>query len=155
DSAAVNVAVAAVQAVGHDLTSAQASLARAARRQPDDHEISYLSRHLTQATLLETRTAIEVPQAANRPRVGEVLDGWTLEALLGSGGWGQVLRARKGDRLGALKVMHPELAAAPGFAERFRREIMTLLRLDPHPSLVQIQEFGCDLDRRCWYFVMD
>jgi hypothetical protein len=155
DSAAVTVALAALQAAGHDLAAARASLGRAARRRPDDTELAELSRRITRAGRLETPTTMDTPRRAERPGVGDVLDGWELEALMGAGGWGQVFRARKGERQGALKVMHPELAGDPGFAERFRREIMTLIRLDPHPSLVRIQEFGCDLDRRCWYLVMD
>jgi hypothetical protein len=155
DSAVVGVAVAAIHAANHDLRSAEASLTHAAGRRPGDHELAYLSRRLTQASRLDTRAAIDTPRHASHPGVGEVLGGWSLEALLGAGGWGQVFRARKGERVGALKVMHPELAVDSTFDERFRREIMTLIRLDQHPSLVRIQDFGCDLDRRCWYFVMD
>ncbi|MDT0344832.1 serine/threonine-protein kinase [Streptomyces litchfieldiae] len=50
--------------------------------------------------------------------------GYRLLYRLGAGGMGQVYLARSdGGRFLALKVVHPGLASAPGFRERFAREI--------------------------------
>ena len=56
---------------------------------------------------------------------------------------GAVYKARqtKLDRLVALKLIRPESAADPEFAERFNREARTLARLT-HPHIVGIHDFG-------------
>ncbi|QDU37519.1 Serine/threonine-protein kinase PknB [Maioricimonas rarisocia] len=63
--------------------------------------------------------------------------------LIGHGGMGAVYKARqkKLDRLVALKIIRPESAADPAFAERFTREAVTLARLN-HPQIVSIHDFG-------------
>ena len=63
--------------------------------------------------------------------------------LLGSGGMGAVYKARQRelDRLVALKILPPEAATDPGFAERFTREARALARLS-HPNIVAVHEFG-------------
>jgi predicted Ser/Thr protein kinase len=67
----------------------------------------------------------------------EILD------LLGQGGMGTVFKARqtKLDRLVAVKIIRPETANDPAFAERFMREARTLARLN-HPSIVAVHDFG-------------
>ena len=50
-------------------------------------------------------------------------------------------RQRRLDRLVALKILPPEVAAAPGFAERFTREAQALARLN-HPHIVTVHDFG-------------
>jgi predicted Ser/Thr protein kinase len=64
-------------------------------------------------------------------------------ALLGKGGMGAVYKARQPvlDRLVALKILPPEAAGGPGFAERFNREARALARLN-HPNIVGVFEFG-------------
>ena len=81
--------------------------------------------------------------------------------LLGHGGMGAVYQARqkKLDRLVALKIIRPEGAADPAFAERFMREARTLARLN-HPGIVAIHDFGevenaVPGDGRQYYFVME
>lgn len=81
--------------------------------------------------------------------------------LLGHGGMGAVYQARqkKLDRLVALKIIRPEGAADPAFAERFMREARTLARLN-HPGIVAIHDFGevetaGPTDGRQYYFVME
>ncbi|MBT4865276.1 MAG: protein kinase, partial [Planctomycetaceae bacterium] len=68
-----------------------------------------------------------------------------LEILesLGHGGMGAVYKARqtKLDRMVALKILRPESADDPEFAERFNREARTLARLH-HPNIVAIHDFG-------------
>ena len=63
--------------------------------------------------------------------------------LLGHGGMGAVYKARqpKLDRLVALKILRPESADDPAFAERFNREARTLARLS-HPHIVAVYDFG-------------
>jgi tRNA A-37 threonylcarbamoyl transferase component Bud32 len=67
----------------------------------------------------------------------------TLHELIGQGGMAAVYRATQ-QRLGrtvALKVMRPDLAAQPQFAERFLREARTLAALaDPH--VLAVHDFG-------------
>ncbi|HEY0096498.1 MAG TPA: serine/threonine-protein kinase, partial [Archangium sp.] len=64
---------------------------------------------------------------------------------LGQGGMGAVYKA---EQLGlgrhvALKVMHPHIASAPGFTERFQREAQVLARLR-HPGSVEVYDHGLD-----------
>ena len=64
---------------------------------------------------------------------------------LGEGGMGTVYEAEQlglGRRV-ALKVMHPHIASAPGFAERFQREAQVLARLH-HPGSVEVFDYGLD-----------
>ncbi len=63
--------------------------------------------------------------------------------LLGQGGMGAVYKARQPglDRLVALKILPPETAAEPGFAERFSREARSLARLS-HPNIVTVYDSG-------------
>lgn len=67
----------------------------------------------------------------------EILD------LLGQGGMGAVYKARQPglDRLVALKILPPEVAADPAFAERFSREARALAKLN-HPNIVGVYDFG-------------
>ena len=74
--------------------------------------------------------------------------------LLGSGGMGAVYKARQPhlDRLVALKIIRPEAARDPEFAERFAREAKALARLS-HPNIVTLHDFGQAGD--LFYFVME
>jgi serine/threonine protein kinase len=74
--------------------------------------------------------------------------------LLGQGGMGAGYKARQGglDRVVALKILPPETAQDPAFAERFSREARTLARLN-HPNIVVIYEFGRKDD--LYYLVME
>jgi serine/threonine protein kinase len=75
-------------------------------------------------------------------------------ALLGQGGMGAVYKARqtKLDRLVAVKILPPEVACDPAFAERFTREARSLARLN-HPHIVTVHDFG-DVDG-LYYFTME
>ncbi|MFF8988517.1 Stk1 family PASTA domain-containing Ser/Thr kinase [Streptomyces sp. NPDC014983] len=78
--------------------------------------------------------------------VGHVLDGrYRVDARIAAGGMATVYRAldTRLDRVLALKVMHPALAADAAFVERFIREAKSAARLD-HPNVVQVFDQGTD-----------
>ncbi|MFL6000274.1 MAG: Stk1 family PASTA domain-containing Ser/Thr kinase [Streptomyces sp.] len=80
------------------------------------------------------------------PLVGQVLDGrYRVDARIAVGGMATVYRAldTRLDRVLALKVMHPGLAADGAFVERFIREAKSVARL-AHPNVVQVFDQGTD-----------
>ncbi|MEU6095455.1 Stk1 family PASTA domain-containing Ser/Thr kinase [Streptomyces sp. NPDC047079] len=80
------------------------------------------------------------------PLVGQVLDGrYRVDARIAIGGMATVYRAvdTRLDRVLALKVMHPALAADASFVERFIREAKSVARL-AHPNVVQVFDQGTD-----------
>ncbi len=68
-----------------------------------------------------------------------------LEILefIGRGGMGMVYKARQKhlDRLVALKILLPNIARDPAFAERFMREARAMAMLS-HPHIVTVHDFG-------------
>ena len=86
--------------------------------------------------------------------LGQIIGNCRIEALLGSGGMGQVYRVRHMhlDRLQALKVMHAHLASDPGFQARFRQEAQAIAALE-HPHIVRI--FGFDEQQGRYYITME
>ncbi|MER5930433.1 Stk1 family PASTA domain-containing Ser/Thr kinase [Streptomyces sp. NPDC002054] len=80
------------------------------------------------------------------PLVGCVLDGrYRIDARIAVGGMATVYRAldTRLDRVLALKVMHPALAADHGFVDRFIREAKSVARL-AHPNVVAVFDQGTD-----------
>ncbi|WP_263171001.1 Stk1 family PASTA domain-containing Ser/Thr kinase [Streptomyces sp. SCSIO ZS0520] len=80
------------------------------------------------------------------PLVGQVLDGrYRVDARIATGGMATVYRAvdTRLDRVLALKVMHPSLAADAAFVERFIREAKSVARL-AHPNVVAVFDQGAD-----------
>nr|WSX74068.1 Stk1 family PASTA domain-containing Ser/Thr kinase [Streptomyces sp. NBC_00899]WSX79867.1 Stk1 family PASTA domain-containing Ser/Thr kinase [Streptomyces sp. NBC_00899] len=80
------------------------------------------------------------------PLVGQTLDGrYRVEARIAVGGMATVYRAvdTRLDRVLALKVMHPGLAADTGFVERFIREAKAVARLS-HTNVVAVFDQGTD-----------
>jgi serine/threonine protein kinase len=63
--------------------------------------------------------------------------------LIGNGGMGAVYKARQKSlgRLVALKILAPQHAANPDFAERFSREAQVLAEMN-HPNIVTVHDFG-------------
>lgn len=63
-----------------------------------------------------------------RLTTGTRLGAYEIESLVGAGGMGEVYKARdtRLDRIVALKVLSPVLAAHPDLRERFEREARTL-----------------------------
>jgi serine/threonine protein kinase len=74
--------------------------------------------------------------------------------LLGQGGMGAVYKARQRqlNRLVALKILPPEVAQDPAFAERFQREAQALAQLS-HPQIVSVYDSG--KANGLYFFVME
>ncbi|MEV0319678.1 Stk1 family PASTA domain-containing Ser/Thr kinase [Streptomyces sp. NPDC050658] len=80
------------------------------------------------------------------PIVGQVLDGrYRVDGRIAVGGMATVYRAvdTRLDRVLALKVMHPTLAADASFVDRFIREAKSVARLS-HPNVVGVYDQGTD-----------
>lgn len=75
--------------------------------------------------------------------VGQTFAGYEIVSQLGRGGMGSVYKARQSklNRLAALKIMAPELAADPDFVARFKREATAAASLS-HPNIVQVYSAG-------------
>lgn len=82
--------------------------------------------------------------------VGQHLQHYEIERLIGRGGMGAVYAARDA-RLGrrvAIKLLPPHLAEDPGRRQRFHREAQAGSRIN-HPNIVTIHEIG-QLDDLCF-----
>lgn len=100
----------------------------------------------TAALSVTARTLTCVDTTLQDPLVGQVLDGrYRVDARIAVGGMATVYRAvdTRLDRVLALKVMHPTLAADATFVERFIREAKSVARL-AHPNVVQVFDQGAD-----------
>ncbi len=100
---------------------------------------------LRQGASAETATHTEAipfqpPDVAEVVRLFPQLE---ILAFIGKGGMGAVYKARQPalDRLVALKLLPPQVAGGPGFAERFAREARALAKLN-HPNIVAVYESG-------------
>jgi predicted Ser/Thr protein kinase len=85
---------------------------------------------------------------------GDTIDQMELVGFLGQGGMGFVYEARQTslERIVALKVLDPRLAASAEFTGRFTREAKALAALS-HPHIVQVFDYG--RDRGLYYLVME
>lgn len=97
------------------------------------------------------------PKRSELPPIQEIghhFPGLELLEPLGQGGMGWVYKARQIhlDRIVALKVLPPHVAADPSFAQRFQREARALASLS-HPHIVAIHESG--QAGPYYYFVME
>ncbi len=114
--------------------------------------------------IIEGRDEAEEPAAGRTPpaafvppapaELGRHFPQLEMLASLGQGGMGAVYKARqtKLDRLVAVKILPPEVARDPAFAERFTREARSLARLN-HPNIVTVHDFG-DVDG-LYHFTME
>ncbi len=81
------------------------------------------------------------PSAAH---LHELLPGFEVIEVLGSGGMGAVYRARQIslDRTVAIKILPPGIDDQDlGFTQRFQNEARTMARMN-HPGIVQVYDFG-------------
>jgi serine/threonine-protein kinase len=76
-------------------------------------------------------------------RLGTRFGPYELRSLIGVGGMGEVYRAHDTvrDRMVAVKLLRPEVAADPSFQERFRRESRVAARLQ-EPHVIPVHDFG-------------
>ena len=76
-------------------------------------------------------------------RLGTRFGPYELQSLIGVGGMGEVYRAYDTvkDRTVAVKLLRSEMAADPGFQERFRRESRVAARLQ-EPHVIPVHDFG-------------
>jgi serine/threonine-protein kinase len=123
-------------------------IARGMAENPDDRYQT--ARELSAATH-NALTALPAPAPA--PTTEVEFGRYRLFEKLGQGSMGAVYRAHDTalDRDVAVKLLQPELAAEPGFQERFRREAYGAGRL-ANPNIIPIYETG-EIDGRL-YFVM-
>lgn len=86
--------------------------------------------------------------------MGQQIDSYRIEAIIGSGGMGTVFRAYDINlaRPVALKMMRQQYTSQPQFQQRFQQEARTAARLN-HPSIVQVYQFGRFQDHL--YIVME
>lgn len=85
--------------------------------------------------------------------IGKTLDGrYRIDGVLGQGGMGMVFKGVQTSvqRPVAVKTLHPQLAMAPTFFERFKREAEIASRLH-HPNIITIFDFGRTSDGFCYY----
>lgn len=90
--------------------------------------------------------------AADAFSPGAVVGAYTLEALLGEGGFGVVYAARRsgsGERV-AIKALHGSVASSPRIVDRFLREV-DVIKLLRHPNIVEVYETGTLPDGRPFY----
>jgi hypothetical protein len=85
---------------------------------------------------------------------GGTFHGMEILELIGQGGMGVVYKARQIElnRLVALKILSPRLAADPEFPRRFNREAQALASLD-HSNIVRIHDVGREGD--LYFIVME
>jgi len=71
--------------------------------------------------------------------VGEQIDNWRLEALLGEGGMSAVYLAKHMwlDQQAALKVLLPEYCRDVDVLTRFQQEALAVSRLE-HPNIIEV-----------------
>src|SRR5215469_11677352 len=72
-------------------------------------------------------------------QIGSTVGDYQIVGILGAGGMGKVYKVRNGisDRVEAMKVLLPDLAAQPELSDRFLREIKTQASLE-HPNIAAL-----------------
>jgi tRNA A-37 threonylcarbamoyl transferase component Bud32 len=95
-------------------------------------------------------------EAPDKPPLepGSTIRGMEVLEFLGQGGMGFVYKARQPslDRVVALKILDPRLAASAEFTSRFNREAKALAALS-HPNIVQVHDYGQEEEH--YFLVME
>ena len=87
------------------------------------------------------------------PATGSILGSYTLDRLLGQGGFAWVYAARRNDdKSFAVKILKPRFATDEAFRNRFRQESEFAAQLT-HPNIVHIEEVSREGDAT--WFAMD
>lgn len=89
-------------------------------------------------------------------RLQQLLVGYEIFEMLGSGGMGAVYKARQVslDRMVAIKILPPEASDDEmNFVERFRNEARTMAKMN-HPAIVGVYDFG-ETREGHFYIVME
>lgn len=91
------------------------------------------------------------PAAVAQVLLGQRLNHFVLEELIGGGGMGAVFRARdeRLDRVVAIKVI-PFVGEDPDLKRRFRNEAQSAAKLD-HPHIARVFEVGSQAD---WHYIV-
>ncbi len=91
--------------------------------------------------------------SADQPTPGQRLGPYTIDRLLGQGGFAWVYAGHRDDgKSFAIKVLKPRYASDPAFESRFRQEAAFAAQLE-HPHIIHIQDVGAQ--EGFAYFVMD
>src|SRR5262245_36966871 len=80
-------------------------------------------------------------------QTGKTIKSYALEELVGTGGFGEVYRARQAvvDREVAIKIIYPAFTNHPDFIRRFEAEAQTVAGLE-HPFIVPLYDYWRDPD---------
>jgi serine/threonine protein kinase len=122
-----------------------------------DSRSETLGTALTRDARVSERPPHELAKAnnASAPSTTVDLPGYVVAEKIGSGGFGEVFRARHTlmDRDVAIKILHPRYSAEPGAVARFVAEARAVAKVS-HPNIVDIFDFGELADGR-HYCVME
>jgi serine/threonine protein kinase len=107
-----------------------------------DPNVYVAVRHLHEARILSRRMSARAEE-----RIGEIIDRYRIEALLGEGGFGAVYRAKHTvmERDVALKLLHPGSDQDNDTRDRFLREAQAAAAVGHH-AIVQIFDCGVTKD---------
>lgn len=96
-------------------------------------------------------SADRTPAAVAKVLLGQRLNHFLLEELIGGGGMGAVFRARDEqlDRIVAIKVI-PFVGEDPDLQRRFRNEAQSAAKLD-HPNIARVFDVGSQDD---WHYIV-
>jgi serine/threonine protein kinase len=160
DAVAVRLALLA----GIDVVASGSRLGRAAvRHQGRRAEVLVVLTTSQQGLALELRRVVDEslrpPRTTGAPGAGKLefrrIDAYRLYEELGRGGTGVVYCAEHQalEKLVALKILHPEIGAAPETAAMLLREGRAASRVR-HPGIVDVTDFGTAEDGRM-FLVME
>src|SRR5262245_26895363 len=82
---------------------------------------------------------------------------YEIIAHIATGGMGAVYKARDtaDNRIVALKVMSPKLAAKPNMVKRFQTEARSASKLGSHENIVSIHEFGKEAETGMYFLASE